>query len=141
MPRKWVGLASLGLVAASLTGAAASANSLSEPVPAAPVAITRTVTHHTLAQTLLPLRQADDAVVVPAGTLDDGQDLLPQAAISLADAIAAAQAAVPGATAADIGEVDLEDFDGTLVFNVDVGDRDVKVDAATGAVLSADLDD
>lgn len=87
------------------------------------------------------MRQADDAVIVPAGTLDDGQELLSQATISLSDAIAAAQAAVPGATSADIGEVDLEDFNGRLVFNVDVGDRDVKVDAATGAVLSSDLDD
>lgn len=141
MPRKWVGIASLGLVAASLAGGAASANSLSGPVPDAPVAITRTVTHYTLLHSLLPMSQGDDEVVVPAGTLDDGQELLPQATISLADAIAAAQAAVPGATAADIGEVDLEDFNSTLVFNVDVGDRDVKVDAATGAVLSSDLDD
>ncbi len=46
-------------------------------------------------------------------------------------AIEAAQTAADG----EIGEVDLEDYNGTLVFNVDVGDVDVKVDAATGEVL------
>jgi uncharacterized membrane protein YkoI len=72
-----------------------------------------------------------------AGQLDDGKDLLPQAGITLDAAIAAAQSAGSGS----IGEVDLEHWNGTLVFNVDVGDKDVKVDAATGAVLSADQDD
>ena len=72
-----------------------------------------------------------------AGQLDDGKDLLPQAGITLDAAIAAAQSTGSGA----IGEVDLEHKDGKLVFNVDVGDKDVKVDAATGAVLSADQDD
>lgn len=66
-----------------------------------------------------------------SGVLDDGKDLLPQAGISLQDAITAAQTAAAG----DIGEVDLEHYNGTLVFNVDVGDLDVKVDAATGEVL------
>ena len=66
-----------------------------------------------------------------SGVLDDGKDLLPQAEISLKAAIESAQAAAQG----DIGEVDLEYYNGTLVFNVDVGDQDVKVDAATGEVL------
>ena len=74
---------------------------------------------------------------VAAGTLDDGADLLPQASISLDAAIAAAQGAASGA----IGEVDLEHAGGVLVFNVDVGRHDVKVDAASGAVLSVDADD
>ena len=65
------------------------------------------------------------------GVLDDGKDLLPQARISLSQAIAAAQTAASG----EIDEVDLEYYNGVLVFNVDVGDQDVKVDANTGAVL------
>ena len=74
---------------------------------------------------------------VAAGTLDDGQSLLPRAGISLDAAIVAAQGAASGA----VGEVDLEYVDDRLVFNVDIGDQDVKVDASSGAVLSVDVDD
>jgi uncharacterized membrane protein YkoI len=77
-----------------------------------------------------------ESPVRPA-TLDDGAELLPQAGISLEEAIAAAQGAAPGA----VGEVDLEYAAGTLVFNVDVGDQDVHVDAASGAVVSVNADD
>jgi uncharacterized membrane protein YkoI len=69
--------------------------------------------------------------------LDDGKDLLPQATISEAQAIAAAQGAATGA----LNEVDLEHYDGKLVWNVDVGDKDVKVDAANGRVLATPSDD
>jgi uncharacterized membrane protein YkoI len=72
-----------------------------------------------------------------SGELDDGKDLLPQAGITLEQAIASARVSIPGG----VGEVDLEYLDGTLVFNVDVGDKDVKVDAANGAVLEATADD
>ena len=71
------------------------------------------------------------------GTLDDGRDLLPKAGISVSQAVAAAQTAATGA----VDEVDLEYWNGTLVYNVDVGSKDVKVDAATGAVLDASADD
>jgi uncharacterized membrane protein YkoI len=71
---------------------------------------------------------------VAAGTLDDGADLLPQAGISMDEAIAEAQAAATGS----VGEVDLEYVGDVLVFNVEVGTRDVKVDATSGAVLSLD---
>jgi uncharacterized membrane protein YkoI len=71
-----------------------------------------------------------------AGKLDDGNDLLPQASITIDEAIAAAQTAADG----DIGEIDLEYHDGKLVFNVDVGDQDVKVDAANGTVLGSGKD-
>jgi uncharacterized membrane protein YkoI len=82
--------------------------------------------------------EADDGEAqVPSGTLDDGKDLLPQAGITIDAAIAAAKTAGPGS----IGEVDLEHSNGKLVFNVDVGDKDVKVDASNGAVLSADKND
>jgi uncharacterized membrane protein YkoI len=74
---------------------------------------------------------------VAAGTLDDGASLLPQAGITLEAAVQAARGAASGA----LGEVDLEYLGGKLVFNVDIGNQDVKVDAASGAVLSIDADD
>jgi uncharacterized membrane protein YkoI len=69
--------------------------------------------------------------------MDDGKDLLPQAKITEQQAIQAAQ----GAASGDLNEIDLEHYQGKLVFNVDVGSRDVKVDAATGAVVAAPQDD
>ena len=69
--------------------------------------------------------------------LDDGKDLLPQAKITETQAISAAQTKASG----DLSEVDLEHAGGTLVFNVDVGNHDVKVDASTGDVVSVDQDD
>jgi len=72
-----------------------------------------------------------------ASRLDDGKDLLPRAQISERQAIAAAQTAASGA----LNEVDLEHRAGRLVFNVDVGSRDVKVDATTGDVVAVDADD
>ena len=74
---------------------------------------------------------------VAAGTLDDGQALLPLAGISLDAAVRAAQGAASGA----VGEVDLEYAGDRLVFNVDIGTHDVKVDANSGAVLSIDVED
>jgi uncharacterized membrane protein YkoI len=74
---------------------------------------------------------------VRPGTLDDGAELQPQADISLEEAIATAQGAAPGA----VGAVDLEYVAGILAFNVDVGDQDIHVDAASGAVLSVNADD
>jgi uncharacterized membrane protein YkoI len=79
----------------------------------------------------------DDEQSVAPGTLDDGKELLPQATITLEQAVAAAQASTPG----DVGEVDLEYYQGKLVFNVDVGNHDVKVDAATGDVIGSESDD
>ena len=70
---------------------------------------------------------------VAAGTLDDGEELLPRATLSVEQAKRVAQGTAPGA----VGEIDLEEFRGRLVFNVDVGDQDVKVDATTGEVLGA----
>lgn len=91
-----------------------------------------------------PQDEADDAneaedgdTQAPSGTLDDGKDLLPQASITLDQAIAAAQSAASG----PVGEVDLEHAQGRLVFNVDVGDKDVKVDAIDGSIVAVDSDD
>src|SRR3954447_5512630 len=69
--------------------------------------------------------------------LDDGKALLSQATITESQAIAAAQRAASG----PLNEVDLEHYAGKLVFNVDVGNSDVKVDAANGDVLAAPTDD
>lgn len=74
---------------------------------------------------------------VPAGTIDDGEELLPQAKVTLEEAIATARTAASG----KIGEIDLEHVDGRLVFNIDVGDKDVKVDATTGDLVRVDSDD
>jgi uncharacterized membrane protein YkoI len=65
--------------------------------------------------------------------LDDGKQYLPQAKVSESRAIAAARRAASG----DLNEVDLEQYAGRLCWNVDVGARDVKVDAETGRVLDA----
>lgn len=71
------------------------------------------------------------------GQIDDGAELLDQASITLEEAIRAAQGAYEGA----LGEIDLELYEGALVFNVDIGALDVKVDASTGAVLAGVADD
>lgn len=82
-------------------------------------------------------RSAAHGTTSSASRLDDGKSLLPKAKISEQEAIAAAQSAASG----PLDEVDLEYRDGTLVFNVDVGAKDVKVDATSGDVLAVDQDD
>jgi uncharacterized membrane protein YkoI len=72
----------------------------------------------------------------PSG-LDDGKDLASKAGITEAQAISAARSAASGA----LNEVDLEYRDRTLVYNVDVGAHDVKVDAKSGKVVAVDADD
>ncbi len=69
--------------------------------------------------------------------MDDGVQLLPEAKITEQQAIDAAQSAASG----NLNEVDLEHYSGRLVFNVDVGSKDVKVDATTGKVLATPSDD
>jgi signal transduction histidine kinase len=73
----------------------------------------------------------------PPSRLDDGASLLPQAKITEQEAIKAAQ----GAASGPLNEVDLEHYQGKLVFNVDVGKSDVKVDASDGTVLGTPSDD
>jgi uncharacterized membrane protein YkoI len=72
----------------------------------------------------------DDGAYVKPGSLDDGKELRPQASITLRQAIAAAQSAASGS----LGQVDLERFQSRLVYTVDVGDDEVKVDAANGRI-------
>ena len=73
----------------------------------------------------------------------DEEELAPLAKISYDEAETAALAYLPGGT---ILEVELEGEDGYLVYGVDVLDAagtpwDVKVDAGTGQVVYAELDD
>jgi len=72
----------------------------------------------------------DDGAYVKPGSLDDGKELRPQASVTLQQAIAAARNASSGS----LGQVDLEHYEGRLVYTVDVGDHEVKVDAANGRV-------
>jgi uncharacterized membrane protein YkoI len=74
----------------------------------------------------------DDDHFAQPGSLDDGKDLLPQTTISLAEAVAAAQRAETGA----LGQVDLEKSDGRVVYMVDIGDQEVRVDASDGSIAS-----
>jgi len=79
----------------------------------------------------------DDGHPVQPGSLDDGKDLLPQTQVPLAAAVAAAQQAAHGA----LGQVDLVQRNDRVLYVVDVGDREVSVDAGTGAVASIDPQD
>jgi len=72
----------------------------------------------------------DDGAYVKPGSLDDGKDLQPQTSITLKQAIAAAQNAASGS----LGQVDLEHYQGRLVYTVDVGGHEVKVDAANAHI-------
>lgn len=74
----------------------------------------------------------DDGHYVQPGTLDDGKDLLPQTAISLERAVATARAAAHGS----LGQVDLERSGSRIVYSVDVGDSEVRVDAGDGSMVS-----
>jgi uncharacterized membrane protein YkoI len=93
---------------------------------------------------------ADDAqepalngsIAVPQGQdeglseADEAAALAPLAKITADEASAAAQAEVPG----DVQKVELENENGSLVYSVDIGGQDVKVDAGTGAVLHIESD-
>jgi uncharacterized membrane protein YkoI len=72
----------------------------------------------------------DDGAYVKPGSLDDGKELRPPASITLIQAVAAAQKAASGS----LGQVDLEHYGGRIVYTVDVGDHEVKVDAANGRI-------
>ncbi len=74
----------------------------------------------------------DDGHYAKPGSLDDGKELLPQTKISLAAAVAAAQRAQSG----NLGQVDLEHFEGRIVYMVDVGNQEVRVDAANGSIVA-----
>jgi len=74
----------------------------------------------------------DDGHFVKPGTLDDGKQYLSQTSITTAQAAAAAERAQNG----KLGQVDLESRSGRIVYVVDVGTREVGVDATDGSVVS-----
>jgi uncharacterized membrane protein YkoI len=74
----------------------------------------------------------DDGHYAKPGSLDDGKDLLPQTTISLGQAVAAAQRAQSG----QLGQVDLERYNGRIVYIVDVGDQEIRVNAGNGSMAA-----
>ena len=68
--------------------------------------------------------------------LSEGADLLDQAGITVDQAIAAAQQVVSG----DVQEVELERENGTLIFEVEIGGKEVIIDAETGASLGLEVE-
>lgn len=75
----------------------------------------------------------EDAAAAP-GSLEEGQDLLSKATIPLDQAISTAQKEVQG----KLGTVSLSDEDGSLVYSVEIGDQEVKIDAADGSVITVE---
>lgn len=73
----------------------------------------------------------DDGAYYQPGSLDDGKDFLPLTTVSLAEANAAAQRVADG----ELGQVDLEHFGDRIVYSVDVGSQEVRVDADSGVVV------
>jgi uncharacterized membrane protein YkoI len=97
--------------------------------------------HRTVSRTLTATAiLAVGAAALPAAgqaaqrpRFDDGARLLPQARTTMDQAISAARTVASGRP----HEVDLERWHRALVFNVDIGTSDVKVDALAGRVLAA----
>ena len=74
----------------------------------------------------------DDGHYAKPGALDDGKALQSQTSISLSAAVATAQDAARGT----LGQVDLERYHGGIVYMVDIGNQEVRVDAASGKVVA-----
>ena len=74
----------------------------------------------------------DDGKAVKPGSLDDGKELLSQTKITLGQAVKTAQSAANG----QLGQVDLEHLGSRIVYSVDIGNKEVRVDAADGSIAS-----
>ena len=74
----------------------------------------------------------DDGHYAKPGALDDGKELQLQTSVPLSAAVATAKDAATGA----LGQVDLERYHGGIVYMVDVGNQEVRVDAASGKVVA-----
>jgi uncharacterized membrane protein YkoI len=79
----------------------------------------------------------DEALSEGLSEADEAAALAPLATITEDEAIAAAQAEVPGA----VDKVELGNENGSLVYEVKIGSQEVKVDAGNGAVLLVEADD
>lgn len=73
----------------------------------------------------------DEAQYEGLSEADEAVALASLATITPEQASAAAQAEVPG----DVQGVELDSENGSLIYSVKIGDKEVKVDAGTGAVL------
>ena len=91
------------------------------------------------AEVLLEALGLDDEDEGPwvQGTVSEGADLLPQAAIGVDAAVAAAQAVEADA----VHGVELEREDGRLLFEIEIGDKEILIDANDGRVVSVETDD
>jgi hypothetical protein len=137
MHKRWQVMAGLATGLAILGGGVLSASAhTGQPVSASNPSSVITSVRSAGLDLLSSLGIGDDESSASPGKIDDGKALLPQAKITLDEAIQAAQASHSGT----LGEVDLEYYDGRLVFNVDLGDQDVKVDAENGNVLGSAVD-
>jgi len=74
----------------------------------------------------------DDGHYAKPGALDDGKELQSQTSVPLGIAVSTAQKAAAGA----LGQVDLERYHGGIVYMVDIGAQEVRVDAASGKVVA-----
>jgi uncharacterized membrane protein YkoI len=74
----------------------------------------------------------DDGHYAKPGSLDDGKNLLPQTKVTLSQAVAVAQQAASG----QLGQVDLEHYNGGIVYMVDVGANEVRVNATDGTIAA-----
>ena len=70
------------------------------------------------------------------GRLEEGSELVEEATVSVEDAIAIAQSAASGS----VDDVELERSNGVLVYEIEIGESDIYVDARSGALLSAEHD-
>lgn len=73
----------------------------------------------------------ETGAVAPPVAVSEGQNLLPQAVITVEEAVLTAQAAAPGA----VRSVELVREEGLLLFEVTVDNQEVYVNAITGAVF------
>jgi uncharacterized membrane protein YkoI len=80
--------------------------------------------------------RVDESQYAGLSETDESAALASLATITPEQAIAAARAEVPG----DSQKVELDNENGSLVYSVEIGGKDVKVDAGTGAVLHVDSD-
>ncbi|MCA9877281.1 MAG: PepSY domain-containing protein [Thermomicrobiales bacterium] len=78
----------------------------------------------------------ETAQEAPRYVLSSGNRLQSRAAISVDEAVAAAQAAIPDA--GPVREIELEIEDGRLLYQVDFGRYEVYVDAQSGAIVEID---
>jgi hypothetical protein len=137
MQKRWQAVAGLaGGLAILCAGVLSASAHTGQPVSASNPPSVITAVRSAGLDLLSSLGIEDDESSAVPGQIDDGKELLPQAKITLDEAIQAAQASHAG----KLGEVDLEHYKGRLVFNVDLGDQDVKVDAENGNVLGSAVD-